>query len=254
MRARPAIASPAVTVELDELREEPLILMQDGAGVRQVVEDELRRRRAEGPRSRRPSRARSAGVGAERGPGRLRRRLHLARGGRVRARGRNARRGARRGLDLAREICIVASRRPRVSRAAEAFVAFARERLNVIVRWGLEELPGLLDELGIERPFLVARPRWTRSGSPATAALDQVPPPGRPSREGVDGVLARRRREHDRHRQGGLGRAPACRSSPSRPPTRAPSGRRASASARGPPRRSAAARAPASPGSSTTRS
>ena len=30
----------------------------------------------------------------------------------------------------------------------------------MIVRWGLEELPGLLGELGIERPFLVASPRW----------------------------------------------------------------------------------------------
>ena len=28
------------------------------------------------------------------------------------------------------------------------------------VRWGLDELPGLLDELGSERPFLVASPRW----------------------------------------------------------------------------------------------
>jgi DNA-binding transcriptional LysR family regulator len=31
------------TVSLDELRAEPLILMQEGAGVRQVIEDELRR-------------------------------------------------------------------------------------------------------------------------------------------------------------------------------------------------------------------
>ena len=30
----------------------------------------------------------------------------------------------------------------------------------MIVRWGLEELPGLLAELGVERPFLVASPRW----------------------------------------------------------------------------------------------
>jgi maleylacetate reductase len=30
----------------------------------------------------------------------------------------------------------------------------------VKVRWGLEEIPGLLDELGSERPFLVASPRW----------------------------------------------------------------------------------------------
>jgi maleylacetate reductase len=31
----------------------------------------------------------------------------------------------------------------------------------VIVRWGLHELPGLLTELGVERPLLVASPRWS---------------------------------------------------------------------------------------------
>jgi len=31
----------------------------------------------------------------------------------------------------------------------------------VIVRWGLDELPALLGELGIERPLLIASPRWT---------------------------------------------------------------------------------------------
>lgn len=31
----------------------------------------------------------------------------------------------------------------------------------MIVRWGLDELPGLLAELGIEQPFLVASSRWT---------------------------------------------------------------------------------------------
>lgn len=35
----------AKTIALAELREEPLILMQEGAGVRQVIEDELRRAR-----------------------------------------------------------------------------------------------------------------------------------------------------------------------------------------------------------------
>jgi maleylacetate reductase len=30
----------------------------------------------------------------------------------------------------------------------------------VIVRWGLGELPGVLAELGAERPFLIASPRW----------------------------------------------------------------------------------------------
>ena len=31
----------------------------------------------------------------------------------------------------------------------------------MIVRWGLDELPGLLAEVGVERPLLVASPRWS---------------------------------------------------------------------------------------------
>jgi alcohol dehydrogenase class IV len=31
----------------------------------------------------------------------------------------------------------------------------------VIVRWSLDDLPAVLDELGVSRPFLVASPRWT---------------------------------------------------------------------------------------------
>src|SRR5919206_366514 len=38
----PAHSFAGRTVSLDELREEPLIVMQEGAGVRQVIEDELR--------------------------------------------------------------------------------------------------------------------------------------------------------------------------------------------------------------------
>jgi DNA-binding transcriptional LysR family regulator len=39
----PAHSFAGRTISLDELRAEPLIFMQDGAGVRQVIEDELRR-------------------------------------------------------------------------------------------------------------------------------------------------------------------------------------------------------------------
>jgi maleylacetate reductase len=45
----------------------------------------------------------------------------------------------------------------------------------VIVRWGLEELSGLLGELGIERPFLVASDRWADLDLPANARWNEVP-------------------------------------------------------------------------------
>ena len=32
----------------------------------------------------------------------------------------------------------------------------------MIVRWGLEELPGVLEDVGSERPLLVASERWDR--------------------------------------------------------------------------------------------
>ncbi len=69
----PGHAFAGRTVTLDELREESLIVMQEGAGVRQIVEDELRRARDAAARSRRAPRAGAAGVGAERRAGRLRR-------------------------------------------------------------------------------------------------------------------------------------------------------------------------------------
>jgi len=45
----------------------------------------------------------------------------------------------------------------------------------VIVRWGLEELPGLFDELGIARPFLIASERWSRLDLPAADRWSEVP-------------------------------------------------------------------------------
>lgn len=59
----------------------------------------------------------------------------------------------------------------------------------MIVRWGLAELGGVLEELGIERPFLIASARWDRLELPAAARWTEVPShrievPGR-----VDGIL-----------------------------------------------------------------
>jgi len=45
----------------------------------------------------------------------------------------------------------------------------------MIVRWGLRELPQLLDELGIERAFLIASERWSQLGLPASGRWAEVP-------------------------------------------------------------------------------
>jgi maleylacetate reductase len=60
----------------------------------------------------------------------------------------------------------------------------------VIVRWGLEELPGLLGELGIDRPFLVASPRWRELGIDAVARWEEIPSHRIEAPEGIDGVVA----------------------------------------------------------------
>jgi maleylacetate reductase len=63
----------------------------------------------------------------------------------------------------------------------------------VIVRWGLEELPGLLAELGIERPFLVASPRWSVpvevAGTWAEVPSDRIEDAAAATR-GADGLVA----------------------------------------------------------------
>lgn len=118
------------TVALDELGEGPLILMQQGAGVRQMIEDELRRK---GRRVRDLDAAlvlglqesvRSA-VQAGYGVTFISRRAvepELAAGTLAEARVA--------GLDLAREISIVRASGRAASRAAQGFVEFARERLT----------------------------------------------------------------------------------------------------------------------------
>jgi DNA-binding transcriptional LysR family regulator len=118
------------TISLDDLREEPLIVMQEGAGVRQVIEDELRRA---GTRLRDleprlelglQESARSA-VSAGYGVTFISRAAiegDLAAGTLAVARVE--------GLDPAREISLVRSTGRSATRAAEAFVTFARERLK----------------------------------------------------------------------------------------------------------------------------
>jgi maleylacetate reductase len=46
---------------------------------------------------------------------------------------------------------------------------------GVIVRWGLRELPQLLGELGVERPFLIASERWSKLDLPGVGGWSEVP-------------------------------------------------------------------------------
>ena len=117
-------------VSLDELRDEPLIVMQEGAGVRQVIEDELRRAgtrlRDLAPRlelglQESAKSAVAAGYGVT-FISRAAIEADLASGTLTSARVE--------GLDPAREISLVRSPGRSPTRAAEAFLAFARDRLQ----------------------------------------------------------------------------------------------------------------------------
>jgi DNA-binding transcriptional LysR family regulator len=116
-------------VSLDELRREPLIVMQEGAGVRQVIEDELRRvgtrlrdlePRLELGLQESAKSAVAAGYGVT-FISRAAIEADLASGTLTSARVE--------GLEPAREISLVRSAGRSPTRAAESFLAFARERL-----------------------------------------------------------------------------------------------------------------------------
>ena len=64
----------------------------------------------------------------------------------------------------------------------------------MIVRWGLGELDGLLTELGVERPFVVASERWSELELPGEGRWSEVPTDRiadvTAGAEGADGLLA----------------------------------------------------------------
>ncbi|MEX0850368.1 MAG: selenium metabolism-associated LysR family transcriptional regulator, partial [Gaiellaceae bacterium] len=118
------------TVTLDELREETLILMQEGAGVRQIVEDALRRRgvrlrdldvRLELGLQESVRRAVEAGYGVT-FISRTAVESELAAGTLVEAQVE--------GLEATREISLASAAGRARTRVADAFVGFARERVS----------------------------------------------------------------------------------------------------------------------------
>jgi maleylacetate reductase len=60
----------------------------------------------------------------------------------------------------------------------------------LIVRWGLEELPPLLSELGVERPFLVAGPRWDTLELPHSSRWSEIPSDRIEAPADADAILA----------------------------------------------------------------
>ena len=118
------------TIDLDDLSQGPLIVMQQGAGVRQMVEDELRKsgrklRDLEAPLELGLQESVRSAVQAGYGVSFISRRAvesDLAAGTLAEARVR--------GLDLEREIWIARAAGRAGSSAAQAFVTFARERLE----------------------------------------------------------------------------------------------------------------------------
>lgn len=61
----------------------------------------------------------------------------------------------------------------------------------MIVRWSLGELRGVLADLGLARPFVVASARWRDLPLPAAAGWwDEIPSPDVEVAAGADGVLA----------------------------------------------------------------
>jgi maleylacetate reductase len=60
----------------------------------------------------------------------------------------------------------------------------------VIVRWGLEELPGVLEDVGAERLLLVAGPRWDALAIPAAARWSEIPSERISVPPEVDGIVA----------------------------------------------------------------
>jgi DNA-binding transcriptional LysR family regulator len=117
------------SVSLDELREEPLIVMQEGAGVRQVIEDELRRagtrlRDLEPRLELGLQESVKSAVAAGHGVTFISRTaIEADLAARTLATARV------KGLEPSREISLVRSAGRSPTRAAEAFLEFARERL-----------------------------------------------------------------------------------------------------------------------------
>ena len=149
--------------------------MQEGAGVRQVVDDEFRRaglrlRELEPKLELGLQESVKSAVAAGFGVAFISRTAiegELAAGTLAMARVE--------GIEPARQIYVVrAEGRPRL--APPTLSSSSRRNDLVIVRWGLGELPSLLDEVELQRPLLVTTERWRDLDLPADTLLRRPAP------------------------------------------------------------------------------
>ncbi len=199
--SRPAQRSPAATIKLDELRAEAADPHAGGRGSPAGGRGRAAGRRRAAARPRREARARAAGVGAKRGRRRPRRHVHLALldRGRAGGRARSRPRASRGSTPRARSRSSAATgRTPSTGRGGVRRLRAGAS--PVIVRWGLDELPGVLASSGSSGRCSSRAARWDALELPrGRRAGTRSRRTGSRCREGVDGDPRGRRRQRDRH-------------------------------------------------------
>src|SRR5581483_10770538 len=141
-------------------------------------------------RSRCAARARTAGVGDERRPRRLRRHVHLAALDRERPRRRNADRGDRRRARARARGPARARRRPQRDARRPLVPRVRAQQAAVIVLLGIVRLPDVLERVGIDHPFVVAGERWRALEIPHVRWWSEIPSDRITVPAGADGIVA----------------------------------------------------------------
>ena len=198
----PGHPSAGRTVAVDALPEIPLVLMQEGAGVRQLLEDELRR---QGKRLRDLNVELVLGLQesvTKRGAGGLRRDVHLPTRGRSRSRVGHARRDPCRRTRLAAADLDRARRRTRAQPRGGGIPLVCEGEAGVIVRWGSGRARAAARGALHRAPAPRRQSALGRFGAAVGRPLDRDPVASHRRSRRRRRHPRRRRRQRDRHGEG----------------------------------------------------